>query len=285
MAHRWQTSNHWGRTPNRPGGWHRSGNDRTRGNIVGIVKAVNPHGTDRSPSSTALRLAGALVVLVVTLSACATVERKPIRLAPTPTADPGVRVIVDNCPGPSAVTLLVRDEIIWEAEAPTEATTETDSDANPEEGTDTVATDTSAPDTDTSVVAGLLEVVVGQPPDGWIETQPLSEGLRSDIRYTVVTEPDEQRVDFAIPDLAQGLLFDGVGRSQFNQDLMQAPCSEPADVGRFVGNLAVLGLLGITSAAFVLVALISLLFVVTRRFGRIQSLERKAQRPSTRSNS
>lgn len=249
--------------------------------MVGIVEAVNAHGTFRSPSSTFLRLVGGLIVVVMALGACATVERKPIRLAPTATADPGVRVIVDNCPGPAAVRLLVRDEIIWEAEAP--AAPET---AEAEAATDSsTGTDTGEADADTMGVAGLLEVVVGQPPDGWIETQPLTEGLRSDTRYTVATEPDGQRVDFAIPDLAQGLLFDGVGRSQFNQDLMRSPCSEPADVGQFVGNLAVLGLLGITAAAFVLVALIALLFVVTRRFGRIQSLERKAQRPSTRPKS
>ena len=134
---------------------------------------------------------------------------------------------------------------------------------------------------------GLIEIVVGQPPEGWVETQPLAEPLRSDTRYTVATSPDDQTVDFALPDLAQGLLFDGVGRSQFNQDLMQEPCSEPADVGSFVSNIAILALLGVTTAAFVLVALISLLFVVTRRFGRIKAMERKArraQRPSTRSS-
>ena len=235
-----------------------------------------------------------VVALVTTLvmTACGTVERKPIRLAPTPTAEAGVRVIVDNCPGPAAVTLSIRDEVIWQAEAPQDV--DPDADEAADDGTDTATTDATtdalADDTamaDGAEAPGLIEIVVGQPPEGWVETQPLAEPLRSDTRYTVATSPDDQTVDFALPDLAQGLLFDGIGRSQFNQDLMQEPCSEPADVGSFVSNIAILALLGVTTAAFVLVALISLLFVVTRRFGRIKAMERKArraQRPSTRSS-
>ncbi len=243
----------------------------------------------------AMRAVVALVVGTLVLSACGTVERKPIRLAPTPTAEAGVRVIVDNCPGPAVVTLSVRDEIIWQAEAPVEAT---DDEGSAESETEDAAGDvdetneTAMADLTGDVVPGLIEVIVGQPPEGWTETQPLAEPLRNDIRYTVATSPDDQSVDFALPDLAQGLLFDGIGRSQFNQDLMREPCSEPADAGAFVGNIAILALLGVTTAAFVLVALISLLFVITRRFGRIRSIERKAsraaqsaQRPSTRSNS
>lgn len=222
-------------------------------------------------------------------SACGTVERKPIRLAPTPTAEAGVRVIVDNCPGPSVVTLSIRDEVIWQAEAPPEPDADEDTEADEPTSGETAA-DPNAVDAlaDGGEVPGLVEIIVGQPPEGWVETQPLADPLRSDTRYTVATSPDDQTVDFALPDLAQGLLFDGIGRSQFNQDLMQEPCSEPADVGSFVNNIAILALLGVTTAAFVLVALISLLFVVTRRFGRIKAMERKvrrAQRPSTRSNS
>jgi len=253
-----------------------------------------------------VRAVVALVVGTLVLSACGTIERKPIRLAPTPTAEAGVRVIVDNCPGPAVVTLSVRDEVIWQAEAPVEATddegsAESEGEAEATGGTDASGdavgdvdgtSESAMADLTGDVVPGLIEVIVGQPPEGWTETMPLAEPLRSDTRYTVATAPDDQSVDFALPDLAQGLLFDGIGRSQFNQDLMREPCSEPADAGAFVGNIAILALLGVTTAAFVLVALISLLFVITRRFGRIRSIERKAsraaqgtQRPSTRSNS
>jgi hypothetical protein len=235
---------------------------------------------------------------MLVVSACGTVERKPIRLAPTPTAEAGVRVIVDNCPGPASVTLSIRDEVIWQAEAPADSDADADEPSADETdaATSADATADGTPDplagdaamSDGTEAPGLIEIVVGQPPEGWVETQPLADPLRSDTRYTVATSPDDQTVDFALPDLAQGLLFDGIGRSQFNQDLMQEPCSEPADVGSFVNNIAILALLGVTTAAFVLVALISLLFVVTRRFGRIKALERKArraQRPSTRSSS
>ncbi len=259
-----------------------NGIDGAHAGEVGIVGSVMASSQSGIHPTRVLRSIAALLGVLLLLTSCGTVERKPIRLAPTPTAEAGVRVIVDNCPGPSVVTLSVRDDVIWQAEAPLPDEASAD-------GTDEVSAETLADGTESDVeVPGLIEVVVGQPPEGWTETQPLADALRSDTRYTVSTSPDDQTVDFALPDLAQGLLFDGLGRSQFNQDLMQEPCSAAADVSGFVGNIAILGLLGVTTAAFVLVALISLLFVITRRFGRIRALERKAQRaqrPNTRSSS
>ena len=138
----------------------------------------------------------------------------------------------------------------------------------------------------------ILKDLVGETPEGWVEVQPLEQLLSDGIRYTVATEPDGQSVDFSLPDLAPGLVFNGIGRSQFSPNLMQVECSEPADVGLFAQNMIVLIALWLTAAALVMVSLILLLFVVTRRFSRIRSIERRSaappaarpQRPRTRSS-
>lgn len=209
-----------------------------------------------------VRRRGPLVLLLAAFAlasvACGTEERRAIRVAPTSTADPGVRVLVDNCPGPSTLALSVREEVLWQIEL---------ADPSP-----------SAPvDPDTGG-AGLREFLVGETPDGWILTEPLTTPLDNGIRYTVSTEPDGQSIDFSLPDLAPGLLFDGQGRVQFNSDLIDEACSEPADVGAFARDLGVLVGLWITSAALVMVTLILLLFVITRRFSRIRSIQKRAQR-------
>ena len=109
---------------------------------------------------------------------------------------------------------------------------------------------------------------------------PLTVSLEPGIRYTVATSPDGQRVDFATPDLQPGLLWDGVGVIQFNPDLINQDCSDPADLGLFAQNIVALVALGGVAAALVLVALITLLFVITRRFSRLRSIEKKAERAS-----
>ncbi len=211
------------------------------------------------------RYAILLLALLVLAGACGTEERRPIRVAPTSTADPGLRVIVDNCPGPSSMRLAVRDEVLWQIDAVVD-------DSPVADGAETVE---SGPE------PGLREFLVGQTPEGWLEVQPLETSLARGIRYTIATEPDDQSIDFSLPDLAPGLLFDGQGRVQFNPDLINAACSEPADLGAFARNLGVLIGLWLTSAALVMVAIILLLFVITRRFSRIQSIQRKARRALT----
>lgn len=218
---------------------------------------------------------------VVVLSACAEDERRGIRLTPTSTVETGVRALVDNCPGPATVILAVREDVLWEIESPPVAEPAAEDDADD----DALVADVPGP-------PGIAEFLIGTAPEGWSTTTPLTEALQPGIRYTVRTEPDGQSIDFSTPDLAGGLLWDGVGNSRFNPNLVNAECSEPADVGAFARNVAVLGLLGVTAAATVLVALILLLFVITRRFSRVRSIQKKArreagqpQRPRARSRS
>ena len=106
--------------------------------------------------------------------------------------------------------------------------------------------------------------------------QQLEQLLSEGTRYTLATEPNPQTIDFSLPDLAPGLVFNGVGRSQFSPNLMTVECSQPADVGLFARNMVVLVALWVTAAALVMVALILVLFVVTRRFSRIGSIEKRA---------
>lgn len=226
------------------------------------------------------------------LSACAEDERRGIRLTPTSTVETGVRALVDNCPGPAKVTLAVRDDILWEIESP--PLPETPPEPTVEEAAD--ASDASGEDKSLPAVPGppgIAEFLIGQAPEGWTTTTPLDAPLQPGIRYTVRTEPDGQTIDFSTPDLAGGLLWDGQGNSRFNPNLVNAECSEPADIGAFAQNIAVLGLLGVTAAAITLVAIILLLFVITQRFSRVRSIQKKArreaglepQRPRTRSKS
>ncbi len=205
------------------------------------------------------------------LSACSTEDRKEIRVTPTSTVEAGVRVIVDNCPGPTSVTLSVREEILWRIE--------------------TTLDETEVVEGDLSDQPALVEFLVGTTPEEWVEVERLEQTLSEGIRYTLLTEPDGQSVDFSLPDLAPGLVFNGVGNDQFSQNFMTAECSEPADVGLFARNMIVLIALWLTAAALVMVSLILLLFVITRRFSRIRSIERRipaeeatAQRPTARSS-
>jgi len=172
-----------------------------------------------------------------------------------------VRALVDNCPGPTSVVLSVRDDVLWQIDSLAAAN------AGPE------VVDETSP----LPAAGIAEFVIGQAPPDWTTVTPLSEPLTPEIRYTVRTEPDGQTIDFATPDLAGGLLWDGLGNSRFNSDLMSVECSQPADIGAFTRNIFVLGLLGAVSVALVLVAIISLLFIVTRRFSRVRSIQRRPQ--------
>lgn len=218
-----------------------------------------------SPKTTSIRWVAAVIVLTLLASACAEQERRALRLTSTSTtAETGVRVLADNCPGPNAVRLSVREDVLWEIQsvAATSEAAESDTDTDLAENAPTA----------------LLEFIVGQTPDGWQETVPLTESLEPGIRYTVSTSPDGQSVDFATPDLQAGLLWDGVGVIQFNPDLINQDCSDPADLGLFAQNVLALVALGGVASALVLVALITLLFVVTRRFSRVRSIETKAQK-------
>lgn len=210
------------------------------------------------------RLLVLAILLALLASACAEDERRALRLTSTSTTvETGVRILADNCPGPNAVRLSVRDEILWEIQAPI------------------IDPDAPAEAIDTDVVVeppALAEFIVGQAPEGWEETVPLTTNLESGIRYTVSTSPFGQRVDFATPDLQPGLLWDGVGVIQFNPDLINQDCSDPADLGLFAQNILALVALGGVAAALVLVALITLLFIITRRFSRLRAIEKKAER-------
>ncbi len=199
-----------------------------------------------------------------------------------------MRVLVDNCPGPSTVTLAVREDVLWEIEgppAPEPVVEDDDSNDDNDDDDESVPSEPGPP--------GIAEFLVGTTPEGWTTTTPLSGPLEPGVRYTVRTQPDGQAIDFSTPDLAGGLLWDGQGNSRFNPNLVNVECSEPADIGAFTRNIAVLGLLGVTAAATVLVAIILLLFVITRRFSRVRSIQKKAraeaglgpQRPNARSKS
>ena len=84
------------------------------------------------------------LVALVFLSACSEDERREIRLTPTSTVETGVRILVDNCPGPSAVQLLVRDDLLWQIDSP-------------------VVTETPADDTDNDDDADLPATVDEEP--------------------------------------------------------------------------------------------------------------------------
>lgn len=214
-----------------------------------------------------IRLAAIAVLVSVVLGSCAEDERREIRLTPTSTVETGVRVLADNCPGPDRVTLSVREEVLWAiARNPT-----VDDTAEGTEG-DPPPTTTGEPK------PGLIEFLVGRTPDGWEAETELVEPLVPGIRYTISTDPDGQTIDFSTPDLAPGLLWDGAGNAQFNPDLIRVECSEPADLEGFATNVLVLAALWLTAAAGVMVALILLLFVITRRFSRVSSLQKKARR-------
>lgn len=221
--------------------------------------------------------------LTLVTGACAEDERREIRLTPTSTVETGVRVLVDNCPGPDTVTLSVRDDVLWSIERlPL---------ADPTNDTSTSTADATTGD---EPEPGLVEFLVGRTPDGWRTETVLVEPLTPGIRYTIHTEPDGQSIDFSTPDLSPGLLWDGTGNAQFNPDLIRVECSEPADVAGFARNIMVLVALWVTAAAAVMVALILLLFVITRRFSRVRSLQRRSgreaekpprQRPKARAKS
>lgn len=218
--------------------------------VASIVRIVMSHRIQRCARFLLL-----LPMLAALVTACASEERREIRIAPTTSAEPAVRAIVDNCPGPSSITLSVRTEVLWQVEAPASVD-------------------------DASDAKGLREFIIGQTPTGWTLTEPLTLGLNDETRYTILTQPDGQSIDFDLRDLEPGLLFDGEETSQFNEDLLDEECSEPPDVDGFVRNVAVLGALWITTAALAMVGIILLLFVITRRFSRIRSIQKKGSRPS-----
>ena len=166
-------------------------------------------------------------MLAIVASACAEDERRPLRLTSTSTTvETGVRVLADNCPGPGTVRLSVRDDVLWEIQAlPVDATGELDAAADP---------------ASTGEPTALVEFIVGQTPTNWQEVIPLATTLEPGIRYTVSTSPGGQSVDFATPDLQPGLLWDGTGVIQFNPDLVNQDCSDPADLGLFAQNIACL---------------------------------------------
>ncbi|RZV46480.1 MAG: hypothetical protein EX269_07140 [Acidimicrobiales bacterium] len=194
-----------------------------------------------------------LIVLIIALaSACASEERREIRIAPTASAEPAVRAIVDNCPGPSRIILAVRTEVLWQVDAP------------------------ESTEDDPNEAKGLREFIIGQTPTGWTLTEPLTAPLNDETRYTILTQPDGDAIDFDLRNLEPGLLFDGEDTTQFNDDLFEVECSEPPDVDGFVRNVAVLGALWITTAALAMVGIILLLFVITRRFSRIRSIQKKS---------
>lgn len=210
------------------------------------------------------RILAVLLGCLVLLTACAEDERRELRLTRTSTVDAGVRILADNCPGPANVALLIRDEVLWEVQAP----------ETPAES------DTDAPPVDPTAEPGLVEFLVGQAPEGWDTITPLTATVEPGTRYTVRTQPDGQTIDFSTPDLQSGLLWDGTGVIQFNPDLINEECGTPADVGAFATNIAVLLALGTTTAAIVLVVLILILFVITSRFSRVRSIQKKAAKQS-----
>lgn len=217
------------------------------------------------------RILAVLVGCLVLLTACAEDERRELRLTRTSTAEAGVRILADNCPGPSSVSLLIRDDVLWEIQvAPTPAP-DGGSDQETGEGATGIADEESAiPE------GGLIEFLVGQTPDGWETVTPLTDTVEPGIRYTIQTRPDGQTIDFSTPDLQAGLLWDGTGVIQFNPNLINEECGTTTDIGVFATNIAVLLALGTTTAAIVLVALILILFVITSRFSRVKSIQKKA---------
>jgi hypothetical protein len=231
--------------------------------------------TNSSPRTSPTRLFAIVVIGLALLTSCAEDERRGIRLTPTSTVETGVRVLVDNCPGPSGVLLSVRDDVLWEIQNPTSVGVDVDVDVDVDEE-DSEAADIGA--LSVTQEPGLAEFLIGETPEDWTTPIPLEQLLEPGTRYTISTQPDGQSIDFSTPDLAAGLLWDGVGVAQFNPDLIAAECSQPADVGAFARNILVLSALGLTAAAIVLVVLILLLFVVTRRFSRIRSVQKRATR-------
>ena len=211
------------------------------------------------------RILAVLIGCLVLLTACAEDERRELRLTRTSTAEAGVRVLADNCPGPSNVSLLIRDDVLWEIQAP----------AAPVDGEE-LETTTDAEQEPAIPEGGLIEFLVGQTPEGWETVTPLTDTVEPGIRYTIETQPDGQRIDFSTPDLQAGLLWDGTGVIQFNPDLINEECGTTTDIGVFATNIAVLLALGTTTAAIVLVALILILFVITSRFSQVKSIQKKA---------
>lgn len=157
------------------------------------------------------------------------------------------------------MALSIREDVLWEIEAPVDDGAEVSAESE----------------------NSVAEFLIGQTPEGWTELTPLAEALEPGTRYTVRTLPDGQSIDFAIPDLQPGLVWDGEGVSQFNPDLIRDECSQPADFGLFAQNILALVALGGVAAALVLVALITLLFTITRRFSRLRAIERKLERRET----
>lgn len=206
--------------------------------------------------------------LIVLLTSCAEDDRRELRLTRTSTATAGVRVLADNCPGPTNVALLVRDNVLWEVQAPVE----------PPEAEQNSAGEDGSVEAEPTIEPGLVEILVGETPQDWATIVPLTETIEPGIRYTIRTLPDGQTIDFSEPDLQPGLLWDGTGVIQFNPDLANVECSDPIDAGIFARNVAVLGAFGATAAAIVLVSLILILFVITRRFSRVRSLQQQARR-------
>lgn len=177
-------------------------------------------------------------------------------------------MLADNCPGPSMVSLSVRDELLWEIQViPGDSSVQQDSN------------DLTSEPVEVAEPTAIIEFIVGQTPNGWTETTPLTAELEVGIRYTISTQPDGQTIDFATPDLQPGLLWDGTGVIQFNPNLINEDCSDPVDFGLFAQNILALVALGAVASALVLVALITLLFVITRRFSRVRSIQRKSQHP------
>ncbi len=203
---------------------------------------------------------------LVLLTSCAEDERRELRLTRTSTAEAGVRILADNCPGPSSVSMLIREDVLWEIQLPESAPV------------DETASDETAEDAPGTTEGALVEFLVGQTPNGWETVTELTNPVEPGIRYTIRTEPDGQTIDFSTPDLQAGLLWDGVGVIQFNPNLIDEECSTAADVGAFARNIAVLAALGTTTAAIVLVILILILFVITSRFSRIRAIQKKAAR-------
>jgi len=244
-----------------------------------LIVAMTPRRT------AVIRLAISVFLVMLVASACTEVDSAELRLSRTATVEPGVRAIVDNCPGPETIELTVRDEVLWVAQNPAVIDEDGETaeaglnDATVEEAGDSATATLDENGEEVEVLApSLQEIRVGAAPAGWVTVQVLEEPLRDDVRYTVRTEPDGDSVDFALRDLETRFLYDGTDNIVFPPDLMSARCAPPVDLGAFVRDLAVLGALGVTSAALVLVAIITLFFVVTRRFGRIKSLERRAAR-------
>ena len=136
-----------------------------------------------------------MLTCLVILTACAEDERRELRLTRTSTVETGVRILADNCPGPSSVALLIRDDVLWEIQAPP-APGDTGAEAEPDEEPVVEELSEEAVEAITEQ-PGLIEFLVGQTPNDWEVVTPLTATVEPGTRYTCLLytspSPRDQR--------------------------------------------------------------------------------------------